>query len=401
MNGGMVLIGGGQASAVAARTMRRRGYDGPVTIIGDESVLPYQRPPLSKEYLVEGLEDDLWLLTSTWLEDNNVVLRTDSTAVRIDTGTRSVELANGTQVPADRVLIATGGRARCLPAAEGPRIHYLRTKADADRLREHARTATTAIIVGAGFIGAEVASTLRALNVEVTMFCATETPLAEALGERVGRRCAQLHIEHGTKLMVGTPVTSLTEVDGGVEVVSSAGVFRADIAVVGIGIIPNTEIAEASGIKTGNGIWVDKFCRTSVPEIFAAGDVANHEHPLFGTRMRVEHFDNASRQGSVAAKNMLGESTVFDDPHWFWSDQYGMNLQFVGHASALDELVIRGDDTSDSWTAFYLAGPRVRAAFAMNNGEEIALARELISMGIEIDRKTLRDTDIDLMEMFE
>jgi len=397
----VVIVGGGQAAAVAARALRRKGHTGSVVIVGEEPVRPYQRPPLSKEYLAEGDASALDLLPESWTADNDVEVRTGVRALKISAADAGVLLDDGTTLPADRVLLATGGRPRRLPDAHGDRVRYLRTRADADALDALLTPGGRLVVVGGGFIGAEVASTALARGVQVTVLEAGPAPMARALGHDLGTLCGRLQRDAGVDLRVDAAVRGVRQEGEEVVVETSTGTLAADCVLVGIGMVPNDEVARDSGIETGNGVLVDEHCRTSLPHVYAAGDVANHHHPLFGTRMRVEHFDNASRQASVAVDNMLGRATIFDDPHWFWSDQHGANLQFVGHAEGCDRVVTRGDTATDSWSAFFLRDGRVRAAFGLNQAEDVALARELISLGLEVPAEVLADPDTDLMEAFE
>jgi len=397
----IAIVGGGQAASVATRTLRRRGYDGSIVLLGDETERPYQRPPLSKEYLTDRDESSLWLLPQEWTDAHGVEVRLGVSAKRINAAAGCVELDDGSSVNADAVLIATGGRVRRLPRLEGSRIHYLRTKADADRLGDAIGPGAKVIIVGAGFIGAEVASSARSMGADVTVVEVSPVPLQRVLGNRLGEMCAGLQRDAGVDLRLGVPVNGVRELGDGVVVDTPNGSIVGDIVVVAIGIIPNQEIAEASGLEVGNGILVDEYCRTSAPNVYAAGDVANHYHPLFNTRMRVEHFDNASKQASAAANNMIWRETRFVDPHWFWSDQFGANLQCIGHPSPEDDMVVRGSVEARDFSAFFIRNSRVRAAFAVNRGEDISIARELITSGVVIARHTLADPDADLFEALE
>lgn len=397
----LVLVGGGQASSVAARTLRRSGYDGRLIVVGEEADRPYQRPPLSKEYLESGDAAALELLPESWTEQQDVEVRTGVRALKVSASDGGVLLDDGTFLEADGVLLATGSRARRLPAFDADGVLHLRTRADADALRAQLRPGLHVVMVGGGFIGAELASVARARGAEVTLLEGAATPLAQAVGVRLGEACTRLQRAAGVQVRTNTLVGSVRREGGRFVVATDAGVLEADLVVVGVGAVPNDEIAVDSGIATGNGIWTDELCRTSVERVFAAGDVANQTYPSRGGRFRVEHFDNASRQASVAARNMLGEQVPYDEPHWFWSDQFGHNLQYVGHAAATDRLVVRGDLEDDRWTAFFLDGDRVSAAFALNAGDDVALARELIRARVAVPEATLRDPDADLFEALE
>lgn len=396
-----VLVGGGQASAVAARTLRRSGFDGRLVVVGEETERPYQRPPLSKEYLESGDASALDLLPEAWTEQQAVEVRTGVRALKVSARDGGVLLDDGTFMSADRVLLATGARARRLPNIDGDGVFHLRCRADADALRDRLVPGAHLAMVGGGFIGAELASVARTRGVEVTLIEAGEVPLAQAVGPRLGRACARLQQDAGVDVRVDSLVEDVRTVAGGLVVTTSAGDVEADLVVVGVGAVPNQEIAVASGIDVDNGILVDEYCRTSLEQVFAAGDVAAHAHPGLGRRVRVEHFDNANRQAAVAARNMLGEAAPYDEPHWFWSDQFGHNLQYAGHASATDRMVVRGDLEADSWTAFFLDGARMTAAFALDSGEDIALARELIRMRVEVPEEQLTDPDVDLFDLME
>ena len=396
-----VLVGGGQAASVAARTLRRSGYDGRLIVVGEEADRPYQRPPLSKEYLESGDRSALELLPEAWTRQQSVEVRTGVRALKVSAPDGGVLLDDGSFIEADAVLLATGSRARRLPALEAEGVFYLRTRADADALRAELRPRLHVVLVGGGFIGAELASVARARGAEVTLLEATEVPLAQAIGTRLGQACAGLQRAAGVDVRTNTMVQGVRREAGQLVVTTDRGRIEADLVVVGIGAVPNEEIAVDSGIATGNGIWTDEFCRTSVERVFAAGDVARQLYPSRGDRLRVEHFDNASRQAAVAARNMLGELVPYDEPHWFWSDQFGRNLQYVGHASPTDRLVVRGDLEDDHWTAFFLDGDRVSATFALDSGDDIALARELIRMRVAVPEKTLADPDADLFEALE
>jgi 3-phenylpropionate/trans-cinnamate dioxygenase ferredoxin reductase component len=396
----VVAVGAGQAAAVAARTLRRRGgFDGRIILVGEESHRPYQRPPLSKEYLQTGDDDDLFLLDEDWCESQAVEVRLGTRAVRIRPGERTVELSDGSRLTADAVLLSTGGRPRRLPGVQGERILYLRTLDDSQRISEHLHPGRRVVVIGGGFIGSEVAASARVRGADVVLIEMLEVPLLRVLGPQMGAVCAEIHRRHGVDLRLGQTVESVTETSTGVVVRTGEGEVEGDVVVIGIGIEPNVELAEEAGLKVDNGVVVDEYCRTSLEGVFAAGDVANHFHPVFGRQIRVEHFDNASKQAAVAAKNILGKPTVFDDPHWFWSDQYELNLQYVGHADTWDDLVVRGSVEDLDFSAFYLRDGVVRAAFAVERGDDLYLAKEMVSGALKPDPRQLADQDVDLAEL--
>ena len=395
----MVLVGAGEAAISAARTLRGSGgFDGELVLVGDEPHTPYQRPPLSKEYLQGGAQlDEIWLAPTDWYANSRVTLELGRRAVRVDKRTLDVELDDGRALKADAVLIATGGKPRKFAGVASESVLYLRTLDDADRIRAKVRPGRRIAIVGAGFIGSEIAASARALGAEVTLIEALKTPLERVLGEEMGAVCGALHAENGVHLRCGVSIETIGLTDNGALIRTRAGEsIEADAVIVGIGIVPNDDLAKASDITCGNGIRVDEFCRTDAPGIYAAGDVANHYHPLLDRRVRVEHFDNATRQGAAAAMNMLGVRTSYADPHWFWSDQYGHNLQYVGHAHRWDEVVIRGSIAERSFVAFYMESGKIAAAFGLNRGGDILAVKSLLAAQIAVDATVLRDETVEL-----
>jgi 3-phenylpropionate/trans-cinnamate dioxygenase ferredoxin reductase component len=394
-----VTVGAGQAAAVAARTLRRRGFDGRIVLIGDEPNAPYQRPPLSKEFL-SGADtlDSLMLLPPAWLDKNDVEIITGAEVMRVDPASRCVDLDGHPSILADAVLFATGGRPRTLPVP-GPRpeaVHYLRTIEDSQRLRAALTPGKRLVLVGAGFIGLEIASTAIALGVDVTVLEAEAVPLGRIVGPAMGAVVAGLHRDNGVDLRTDAAVSALRTTDGGVVVeFEDVPPLAADLAVVGIGITPNVAVAAASGLRVDDGIVVDAQGRTSISNVYAAGDVARRYSGRAGRHVRVEHFDNANKQGVAVANAMLGRDAVSDEPNWFWSDQYGRNIQLVGTAAG--EVVVRGDPRELDFTAFYLDGGTVCGAFTMDRGEDVMATRELLGRGVE--GAMLADEDTDLWDL--
>lgn len=396
-----VTVGAGQTAAVAVRTLRRRGFDGRIILIGDEPHPPYQRPPLSKEYLSgAGASDDLWILPEQWCADNNVEIRTGTEVTRVDTATGTVELSGQAPIRADAVLFATGGRPRRLPVP-GPRpdlVHHLRTLDDAARLHEALTPGCRLGIIGAGFIGLEIAATAVGLGSSVTVLEAAAVPLGAVLGPRIGTEIGRLHRANGVQLHTGVAVDGLRTDADGVVVSTGAQDMRFDAVVIGIGITPNTAVAEASGIAVDDGIVVDVQGRASVPNVYAAGDVARRFSERAARHVRVEHFDNANRQGAAVANAMLGRDAVNDDAPWFWSDQYEHNLQLLGAATG--DLVIRGDVEDSEFTAFYIdTDDTLRGVFTVDRGEDVMVGRELL--GRRLPRAVLEDDEADLWELVD
>jgi 3-phenylpropionate/trans-cinnamate dioxygenase ferredoxin reductase component len=396
-----VVVGGNLAGGTTVGTLREEGFEGRLVLVGEETHLPYERPPLSKEYL-RGEQDlaSIFVRPDEWYRQHDVDTRLGTRATRIDPGGRTVVLEGGEEIPYDALLLATGARPRRLADTGSERILYLRTIEDADRIKSRMERARHLVLVGAGFIGAEIAASARTLGKEVTVLEFAPVPLARALGTEMGEVYAAIHRDHGVDLHTGEGVETGEDTSGGgVVVTTSAGrKVEGDAVVVGVGIEPRAELAEAAGIDVANGILVDPACRSSVPGIFAAGDVANHDHPLFG-RIRVEHFDNALKMGAHAARSMLGSEDPFDDPHWFWSDQYDMNLQYGGFAKEWDEIVTRGSVEDRDFCAFYLKDGVLLAALGLNRGKEVRRAMKLISATVRPDPAALRDEDVDLRSL--
>ncbi|CAN5124541.1 hypothetical protein BH09PSE3_BH09PSE3_20780 [soil metagenome] len=344
--------------------------------------------------------DEIWSVSAEWCVENNVDLRSSVRASRIDLGTLAVTLEDGDVLPADAVLIATGVRPRHLSGVTSTRVQYLKTLEDAAEIRAALLPGARVAIVGGGFIGLEAAAAARTRGSAVTLFEAGATPLAHILGDRVGSIVADMHRQQGVDIRAGVRIDAIEDEANGVRLTASDGtVLTADIVVVGIGVVPNDEIARASEITVGNGIRVDQFCRTSGPGVFAAGDVANHYHPGIDSRVRVEHFDNATRQAMVAARNMLGERVEYSDVHWFWSDQYDHNLQFVGHSAGYDRIVFRGRPEEFDFAAFYMKKDHIVAAFGIDRGGDIMVAKTLIAEKRPMADAVLADDEIDLSEM--
>lgn len=397
----IVLVGAGSASASAAATLRNEGFTGEIVLVGDEAHLPYERPPLSKGYVRGGSSfDDALLHPMHWYADHQVDVRLGVRAERVTAAQADVELSDGSLLSADAVLLATGGRARRLPGPPRERVLYLRTVGDADRIADQIAPGRHLVMIGAGFIGAELAASATAGGADVTILEKREVPLAGLLGERMGRVCAGLHREAGVDLRTGVEVREIEEGADGVVVSTDEGLaIEADAVVVGVGLVPNIEVAQSSGIVTDDGVVVDAFCRASVDNVFAAGDVANHYHPLYGRYLRVEHHDNALRGGAVAALSMLGRPEPYDDAHWFWSDQYGHSLQYAGFVEASDDMVVRGSAEARDLTALYLADGVLRAAFGLNRNSEVRAAKRLISRRAVLNPDLLADDATNLREL--
>jgi 3-phenylpropionate/trans-cinnamate dioxygenase ferredoxin reductase component len=396
----IVVVGGGLAGGTAAATLRREGFDGTLTLIAAERHLPYERPPLSKSFLrgETPFEEALVEPEEFWAHQE-VDVRTDAAATSVDGARKVVVLAGGEEVPFDKLLVATGARNRRfpIPGLELEGIHALRTVDEALRIREEIAPGRRVVIGGMGFIGSEVAASLRQRGVEVAVVDGGSVPLQRVLGERVGAVLGEVHRDHGVRIVANDRVASFEGSDR-VEAVTTAAGERlgCDFVVLGLGVEPVTELLADTGVQIDNGVVVDELCRTNLEGVYAAGDVANHFHPVWGTHVRVEHWQHAIKHGQAAAMSMLGKGAPYRDVHWFWSDQYDQNLQYAGYHRDWDDLVIRGSLEQRAFIAFYLKAGVVQAAVALNRGEDVRSATPLIASRALVDPARLADERIEL-----
>jgi 3-phenylpropionate/trans-cinnamate dioxygenase ferredoxin reductase component len=363
----IVIVGGGLAGGNAAATLREEGFAGPVVLLGREPGVPFGRPPLSKTYLRSEEDLDGWYVRpSGWYAEHDVE-RLSETAATVDPAAHTVTLASGEELHYQKVLIATGGRNRRLavPGASLPGIHYLRTKSECDAIKAEAVPGRRAVVVGMGFIGCEVTASLTQLGVQVTTVFPGKEPLDRVLGGEVGGLIGAIHRAHGVELRAGEQVTAFEGTERLEAVVTASGHrIACDFAVAGLGIQP--EVPDVP-VDQDNGILTDELCRASAPDVYVAGDVANHLHPLFG-RVRVEHYNNAEKQGAAAARSMLGSMAPYDYLYTFWSDQYEHKIEYVGHVDRWDEFVVRGSLADAKLIGFYLVDGVVRAAVGLDRG---------------------------------
>jgi len=398
-----VIVGANLAGGTAAITLREEGFDGEIVLIGAEPHLPYERPPLSKEYL-QGKKpfEEALLKPITFYTEHTIQTRLGIRATRLDPRQQVVELEDGERVHYNKVLVATGVRNRRfrLPGMELEGIYDLRTVADADLIRVESVKGRRAVLVGMGFIGCEVAASLRSHGVEVTVVEFFKTPLFRVLGEQVGRVFEAIHREQGVQMFFEESVTAIEGKRHVQRVVTSSGRrLDCDFVVVGIGVEPVTDILAGTDVKVENGIVVNEYCQTNVDGIYAAGDVANHFHPLFGRLIRVEHWQNAIHQGRAAARSMLGKLEPYDDVHWFWSDQYNYNIQYAGFHSGWDELVVRGSLDQRNCVVFYMQEQHIAAAVAFNRGRDVQRVMRLIKARVEVGTAKLQDENTDLRSL--
>ena len=407
----MVVVGGGTAGAAAVAELRARGFDGAVTLVCGESDLPYERPPLSKEFLLDAAAGEPAAARpatgsrafhpADWYERHDIDVRLGTYATGLDPGAATLTLSDGTSLGYDRLLLATGVRPRVFPGLDGDRVCYLRTIGDAVRLRERITAAGHVVVLGGGFIGCEVAAAAARLGKRVTILEALPTLLHRVLGPELGGVVAAIHAAEGVDVRAGQQVTGLWHEADGLTVLTEAGSLRCDLLVVGVGTVPNTELAELAGLETGNGIMVDEYCATSVPGVYAAGDVAaeRREGQRAGGAVRVEHHDSALRQGRAAARNMLGLGEPFTDVHWFWSDQYEHTIQSAGSQGDAAGYVLRGSLSERSFSAFWLDGDRIRSVVSLNRPRDIIDARRLIGAGQRVTAAQLTDDTLPLKRL--
>ena len=400
---GIVVIGAGQAGGWAARTLRDEGFDGSVVVIGEEPYPPYERPPLSKDVLL-GKEpaESSYLWPEGTFDALGIELRTGVEATAIDRETATVALSDGSSIAYGKLLIATGGRVRKLPiaGAELDGVHYLRGIDDSAAIRAELGDGARLVVIGGGWIGLEVAAAARMLGAEVTVVEALDMLCARALAPDMAAFLLEVHRGRGVDVRLGATIDALTgegRVDGAR--LSGGETLAATAVVIGIGIVPNVELAEAAGLAVDNGVVVDALCRTSDPDIFAAGDVTNHPNDLLGRSLRLESWENAQNQGIAAAKAMLGGETPYCEIPWFWSDQYDVNIQLVGLPADFEETVTRGERADGSFVEFYMKGGRIDGAASVNNPRDIRFAKRLMQAEKVVDPAQLADASVKLQAL--
>lgn len=395
-----VIIGAGLAGAEAADTLRAEGFAGRVVLLGEERVRPYDRVPLSKQYLrSEPGGHQLFVHDEDYYGAHDIELRLGTRAAAIDVDGQQVVLESGERLDYDQLLLTTGSLLRKLrlPGADLQGVHYLRRLSDADRLRDAITAAHRVVVVGAGFIGCEVAASARQLGKEVALVDVAPLPIEHALGREIGEFYRQVHADHGVDLHLGVGVSAFRGASTveGVEL-SDGQVLAADVVVIGVGVQPRVELARSAGITVDNGIATDEHLATNVPGIFAAGDVANARHPVLGTGLRLEHWSAALEQGPVAARNMLGMEVVYDRVPFFFTDQYDVWMEYTGYAADGAELVIRGDLVAGEFIAFWLRDDRLIAGMNVNIKGVPDTIAALVASGEALDRAALADPSVDL-----
>ncbi|HYW03238.1 MAG TPA: FAD-dependent oxidoreductase [Gammaproteobacteria bacterium] len=404
MSDRIVIVGGGQAAGQAAASLRSAGFTGGVTLVGAEPVAPYQRPPLSKKYMAGELAFERILIKpEAFYEQHGVELRLGSPVESIDRAGRRVTLADGGSLEYSKLLLATGSRVRRLeiPGGELAGVHYLRTVADVDGIREHLRPGARLVIVGGGYIGLEVAAVAVKAGLDVRVIEAEDRVMSRVVDETVSRFYERMHAEECVSIHSSLPVARL-EGDATVErvVCRDGEAFPADLVLIGVGILPDTALAAEAGLEVDDGIVVDDRTRTSDPDICAAGDCTSFPSALYGRRVRLECVQNANEQARAAAATLAGQDKPYDPVPWFWSEQYDVRLQIAGLSHGYDRTVVRGNpDEGRSFAVFYLREGVVIAVDAINRTKEYIAGRKLVGARAQVAPATLADESVDLKEL--
>ena len=400
----LIVVGASHAGSNLALTARRQGWQGEILLLGEEPHLPYHRPPLSKDYLAGNrAQQDILLRPETAYEKAEVVFRPGSRVISVERGNRQVVLADGTSLSYDKLALCLGSRARTvpIPGADREGVHYLRTVDDVESIRSHIQAGKSAVIVGGGYIGLEAAATLRKAEMEVTVLEMLPRVLQRVTAPEVSEFFTRVHVEQGVNIVNGATVETI-EGENSVSAVLCAdgSAHAADLVIIGVGIVPNTELAGEAGLKIENGIVVDEYARTSDPDIVAAGDCTFHHNRQYDTQLRLESVQNAMDQSRVAATTVSGTLSPYDALPWFWSDQYELKLQIAGLSQGYDDVVIRGDSRAGRrFAAFYFNGEQLIAVDAVNMPDAFAVTKRLLATGKAVDRKKLADESAALKDL--
>jgi 3-phenylpropionate/trans-cinnamate dioxygenase ferredoxin reductase subunit len=399
----IVIIGAGHAAGQVVATLRQKKFAGHITLLGDEAWYPYQRPPLSKKYLAGELPADrLYVKPPSFYADLNVDVQLETEVTSIDPASRTVQCVSGQSFHYDKLIIATGSRPRkiALPGSDLPGVHYLRNIDDVNAIRASLTTNSRVAIIGAGYIGLEVAAVAAQLGHSVTVVEMADRVMSRVVSKEVSHFYQEIHSAHGVALELSASIDRLTgtnRVDG--VALASGQQLPADIVIVGIGIVPNIELAKEAGLEVGNGIVVDNRCRTSDENIYAVGDCTWHPNAVLGFDLRLESVHNALEQAKTAATNICGEELTYSQVPWFWSDQFDLKLQIAGLSAGYDQTVIRGDIAGSKFSCLYLSEGRLIAIDAINRPKDFIQAKALIAARVVVDPKRLEDVQIELKDM--
>jgi len=395
----VVIVGAGHAAVQAVDTLRREGHAGPIVLVGDEPFLPYNRPPLSKKYLAGELERErLWLRSAQYYQQHRVDTRLGVRVTAIDRATQRLRLGDGSELNYDKLILCMGSTPRRLevPGHDLAGIHYLRTIADVDAIRADLADSQQLVVVGGGYIGLEAAACARHLGRAATVLEMADRVMARVVAPEVSAFYTQRHEREGVQIHCNTSVTGF---NGGTQVTSvrcGEREFPADLVIVGVGILPDVTLAAAAGLRCDNGVWVDEQCRTSDPNVYAAGDCTNHPSVRYGRRVRLESVDNAVEQAKTAAANICGKPARHEHIPWFWSDQYDVKLQIAGLSEGYDRTVLRGDPGSGSFALYYFVGDELLAVDAINSMRDFMTGKRWLAERKRPDPALLPDTTLDL-----
>ena len=399
----IAIAGAGHAAGQLVTSLRQNKFDGEIVLVGDEPYLPYQRPPLSKKYLAGELAAErLYVKPESFYEEAGVELHLDTRIEAIDRGDRCLCIEGGERIAYDKLVLAVGSRVRRLPV-DGvtlPGVHYLRGIGDVDNIREGLESGRRIVVIGAGYIGLEVAAVARQAGLEVTVIEMADRVMSRVVSPELSDFYQIEHTNQGVKLRLSTGVESINGKRRVKSVTTSDGDdIPADLVVIGVGIVPNTELASAAGLDVDNGIVVDDHCRTSDPDIFAVGDCTLHPNDIYGRNLRLESVHNALEQAKTAAANLCGGDVAYSEVPWFWSDQYDLKLQIVGLSEGYDEVVIRGKPAERSFSCAYLKDSRLIAIDAINAPRDFVQSKAIIAAGEPIEKERLGDPETQLKDL--
>ncbi len=399
----IVIAGAGHAAGQAVASLLQQNFDGRIVLVGDEPYLPYQRPPLSKKFLAgEMSADRLYVKPASFYEDPRIELHLNTTISAIDRGSKLLRIANGDDIAYDQLILALGSRVRTLPidGADLDHVHYLRTIADVEGIRSEFDTGRRLVVIGAGYIGLEVAAVARQQGLDVTVIEMAERVMSRVVSPEISDFYQIEHTNQGVKLKLSTSVTALQGGKRVRQVVTSDGEeIRADFVIAGIGILPNSELAGQAGLDVSDGIVVDDRCRTSDPDIYAVGDCTSHPNAIYDCRLRLESVHNALEQAKTAASNLCGHEAHYAQVPWFWSDQYDLKLQIAGLSEGYDQVAIRGNPAQRSFACLYLKKGRLIAVDAVNAPRDFVQSKPLIADGAKISREALANPDTSLKDL--
>lgn len=403
MTQSVIIIGASHAAAQTGVSLRQAGWEGDITIVGDEAVLPYHRPPLSKEFLSgQKSIDDILIRPAESYEAAKIDLKLDTRVGAIDRAEKIILTDDGETLPYDKLVLTMGARIRRLPVPgedlEG--VFYLRNTADVLAIKAKAQTSKTAVIIGGGYIGLETAASLRKQGLDVTVLEAMPRILQRVTATEMSSFYKRIHLEEGVQILENVMASEIQQGDGNLQILTSCGkTLPADMVIIGIGVIPNIELAEAAGLNIGNGIKVNEFCQTSDPDIYAAGDVTWHYNPIYETHVRLESVPNATEQGKVVANHITGQAKPYRSLPWFWSDQYDLKLQIAGLSTDYDDVIIRGNiGTSRSFAAFYFKDDKFIAVDAVNAPRDFMFGKMALTKSQNLQKSKLADLSTPLKE---